>query len=221
MSRRIEPSRLLLTLTVLLAAAPGSLRAQSGDEDPPKQGFELSGAIGALTPLAKLADSGDSIRAELSTRLSFGAELDYWFGGGFGIGVVGGYSNPHLTVQVVQGEGAFPASINLGSVDRWVASGNLMWRPNLSGSAVVVRPYFGIGAGVTSITYPTGGDLEVSDETRFTGSVIGGAQVAISGGWFARLDVRDYISSFDAEPFQESRVQHDLVTSVVLGYAFR
>ena len=221
MSRRIGVSSLVAVLSaaVVALATPGSLAAQSSDEQPPTRGLELGASVGVLTPLAKLADSGDTIRAELSTKVSFGAELDYWFGGGFGIGVTGGYSRPELTLQIVDEDG-FPMAVELGAVDYWMASANLMWRPDLSGSASIVKPYFGVGGGIVSIAYPTGGVLEVEDESRFAGSLLGGAHVAISGGWFARLDVRDYISEFEAQPFRESKLQHDLSTSVVIGYAF-
>jgi len=213
-------SFLALPLAVAALAAPGALNAQSSDENPPTTGLEFGASIGVLTPLAKLADSGDTIRAEFSTKMSFGAELDYWFGAGFGIGIVGGYSRPELTLQVVEDVGAFPTAIDLGSVDLWTAGANIMWRPELSGSAATVRPYFGGGVALVSVTYPTGGPLEVEDESRLAGTILGGAHVVITGGWFARLDVRDYISTFDTAPFDETKTQHDLITSVVVGYAF-
>ena len=84
-----------------------------------------------------------------------------------------------------------------------------------------MRPYLGLGAGVVSIMYPESEDFpEIENETRFAGTILGGAHVALSKGWFIRLDVRDYISKFDTEPFQESKVQHDLLTSFVIGYSF-
>jgi len=44
--------------------------------------------------------------------------------------------------------------------------------------------------------------------------------VELSKGWFVRLDVRDYISKLDTEPFAETKTQNDLVTSIGVGYAF-
>lgn len=210
----------MLAIAACLLAIPAGAGAQEA-EDETASGLELTGFVGALTPLAKLADSGDTIRAELSTKVAFAAELDYWLGS-FGIGVVGHYSNPELTIQIAPSDGGdFPTALQLGGVDYFTLTGNLLWRPVLEGSAAVVRPYFGIGAGIASITYPTSEDYpEISDETRFTGSLVGGAQVALRRGWFVRLDIRDYISSFDTEPFRESKMQHDLVTSIGVGYAF-
>ena len=74
---------------------------------------------------------------------------------------------------------------------------------------------------MVSITYPQAeGFPEIESETRFTGTLLGGAHVALTKGWFIRLDIRDYISQFNTEPFQESKMQHDLVTSFGVGYAF-
>lgn len=209
-----------LAVVCALLTLPSSGTAQEAEAES-ASGFEITGSIGALTPLAKLADSGDTIRAEFSTKVAFAAELDYWFGA-FGIGVVGGYSTPELTLQIAPDDDiGFPESIDLGSADYFTITGNLMWRPVLSGSATVVRPYLGVGAGLVSITYPQSDEFTgIADESRFAGSLFGGAHVSLSSGWFVRLDVRDYISSFDTEPFEQSKMQHDLVTTFALGYAF-
>lgn len=207
-------------LTVALLVAPQGALAQEA-EDERSSGFEVLGLIGVMTPLAKLADSGDTIRAEFSTKVAFGAEVDYWFGN-FGVGVVGGYSSPELTIQLVPADSiGFTQAIQLGSADYWMLTGNLMWRPMLSGSATIVRPYLGVGAGMVSVTYAQSEDFpEIASETRFTGTLLAGAHVTLSKGWFVRLDVRDYISQFNTEPFEESKMQHDLVTSFGVGYAF-
>jgi outer membrane beta-barrel protein len=217
-ARRIAAG--MMAVAFALIGGPAGAGAQETDDER-ASGIELMGSIGALTPLARLADSGDTITAELSTRVAFGAELDYWFGS-FGIGVVGGYSNPELTIQIRQEDDiGFPLGVQLGAADYWTFTGNLMWRPQLSGSSTVVRPYFGVGAGVVSITYPQSDDFpDIESETRFAGTILGGAQVALSKGWFLRLDVRDYISQFNTEPFRESKMQHDLMTSFGIGYAF-
>ena len=207
-------------LAIALLVAPQGARAQEAESER-SSGFEALGLIGVMTPLAKLADSGDTIRAEFSTKVAFGAEADYWFGN-FGVGLIGGYSSPELTIQLVPTDSiGFTQSIQLGSTDYWMVTGSLMWRPMLSGSSTIVRPYLGVGAGVVSITYPQSEDFpEIASETRFTGTLLGGAHVTLSKGWFARLDVRDYISQLNTEPFEESKMQHDLVTSFGVGYAF-
>lgn len=199
-------------------ALPGVAAAQSTDDAPSADGFELTGYLGAYTPLAKLADSGDSLRAEFSTKIAYGLELDYWFGN-FGVGLNGNYARPNLTLQIVE-EVGFPISLDLGATDVWMATLNLMWRPQLKGSASIVRPYFAVGPGVVSVMYPADREFDIEDETRFAVALAAGAQIEINSGWFARLDLRDYISQFNTEPFAESKTQHDLITSVGLGYAF-
>ncbi len=215
------PARIrMATVTAALLALtfPGAAMAQSADDETSASGFELTGYLGAYLPLAKLADSGDTLRAEFSTKVAFGLGLEYWFGS-FGIAVNGNYTNPDLTLQVVEDEG-FPTSIPLGDTELWMASANVLWRPVLHGSASVVRPYFGAGPGVVKVMYPSDDAFDIQDETRFAISLVGGAQVELSKGWFVRLDVRDYISKFDTEPFAETKTQHDFLTSIGVGYAF-
>jgi opacity protein-like surface antigen len=208
------------TFPVLLVvlALPGVAVAQSTADTTSADGFELTGYLGAYTPLAKLADSGDSLRAEFSTKIAYGLELDYWFGS-FGVGLNGNYARPNLTLQIVE-EVGFPISLDLGATDVWMATLNLMWRPQLKGSASMVRPYFAVGPGVVSVMYPADREFDVEDETRFAVALAAGAQIEINSAWFARVDLRDYISQFNTEPFTESKTQHDLITSVGLGYAF-
>ena len=203
---------------LVVLALPGVAIAQSTADTTSADGFELTGYLGAFTPLAKLADSGDSLRAEFSTKIAYGLELDYWFGN-FGVGLNGNYARPNLTLQIVE-EVGFPISLDLGATNVWMATLNLMWRPQLKGSASMVRPYFAVGPGVVSVMYPADREFDIEDETRFAVALAAGAQIEINSGWFARLDLRDYISQFNTEPFAESKTQHDLITSVGLGYAF-
>jgi len=212
--------RLVAIAAALMAfAIPGTATAQSTDEDPSASGLELTGYVGAFLPLAKLAESGDSLTAEFSTKVAFGLGLEYWFGN-FGVQVQGSYSNPSLTLQVIEDAGSFPISVKLGNTDVLMAAANILWRPRLSGPAAVVRPYFGAGPAVVKVMYPTDNEFDIQDETRFAISLVGGAQVELSKGWFVRLDVRDYISKLDTEPFETTKTQNDLVTSIGVGYAF-
>ena len=135
MSNRTKgwPARIrasVVTAALLAIVVPGALTAQSADEERSPSGFELTGYIGAYLPMAKLADSGDTLSAEFSTKVAFGLEVDYWFGN-FGVALNGNYANPNLTIQVVEGEGSFPTSINLGATDLWLAAANVLWRPQL------------------------------------------------------------------------------------------
>jgi opacity protein-like surface antigen len=209
-------------LSVLALAAPRFAAAQSTDgstqDAGSASGLEFVGYVGLLTPLSKLADSGDTLSAEFSTKVAVAAELDYWFGS-FGIGLQGSFSDPKLTLQIVENEG-FPTSVPLGDADLWRTAVNFMWRPTLGGSAVVARPYFGAGPGVVWVMYPENEDFTIEDETRFAISLVGGAQVEVRSGWFVRLDVRDYISKLDTEPFADTKTQNDLTITFGIGYSF-
>lgn len=208
-----------IAAALMAFAIPGAATAQSTDEERSPDGFELTGYLGAYLPLANLADSGDTLSAEFSTKVSFGLGLEYWFGS-FGIAVNGNYANPDLTIQIFEDDVGFPTSIALGATDLWMAAVNVLWRPQLKGSASIVRPYFGAGPGVVILNYPQDDSFDIEDETRFAISLAGGAQVELSKGWFVRLDVRDYISKLDTEPFAETKTQHDLFASIGVGYAF-
>lgn len=206
------------TILMVFAVAERA-SAQSPEDEGSADGLELTAYIGGFTPLSKLADSGDSLRAEFSTKVAFGLGLEYWFGS-FGIGVNGNYSNPNLTLQIVDEDVGFPTSLDLGSADVMMAAANLLWRPQLSGSTAIVRPYFGAGPGVVKVKYASEEDFGIEDETRFAISLVGGAQVDFGKSWFVRLDLRDYVSKFDTEPIPDSKTQHDFITSIGIGYAF-
>jgi outer membrane beta-barrel protein len=202
------------------AGFPSSAQAQRTGSDDGAGSLQLTGYIGLLTPLSRLADQGDTLSLEFSTKASFAAEIDYWFSGSFGLSVVGGYSRPDLTVQAIITDappGTLPTPIKVGRADYWAGTANLMWRPILGGSATVLTPYFAVGAGVSRLSYPSGGFIELSGETRFVGTVAGGAHVEMSGPVYLRLDVRDYVSTFDTEPIRESKLQNDLTVSIGIG----
>jgi hypothetical protein len=189
MSQMMRSSGGCFALGALLIAAtavfPQSAAAQ-GVEEEKTGGLELTGYIGLITPLARLADQGDTVTAELSTKVSFAAELDYWLESGLDL----------------------------------AATANVMYRPNLGGAAAVLLPYFGLGAGVVSVGYPDVGDVVIQDESRFAGSIFGGAHIRFSGRWFVRLDLRNFTSKFDTEPFESSKLQNDFTSSVGVGVRF-
>ncbi len=198
----------------------------------PSSSLELTGYVGALTPLADLASAGDSISLEFSTKMAFSAGLDLWFPSGLGVGVLGGYSRPDMTVQLVLpplGEGlpTRTRELNLGAADYWYAVGTLMYRPNLGGPAALVRPYFVAGGGVLHTAEGAGtvevdeGPIAISVEsaTKPVGVVGVGGHVLLGKSWFLRLEIRDYISSFDSEPFSDGKLQNDLISSFGVGLA--
>jgi outer membrane beta-barrel protein len=188
-------------------------------------GFEVTGYLGVLTPLSTLANQEDTLKAEFTTSVSYALGLDYWFSGGFGIGVFGGYTQPEMTIFLIEEAGAFPAELSLGNVDYWYGVLTAMYRPNLGGNKAILRPYFLLGGGVKSLG---SGELDLGDGETFSVesstkpvlAIGAGAHLIISKSWFLRLDVRDLISQFDSEPFQDAKLQNDLFTSIGFGYAF-
>jgi hypothetical protein len=223
MSQMMRSSGGCFALGALLIAAtavfPQSAAAQ-GVEEEKTGGLELTGYIGLITPLARLADQGDTVTAELSTKVSFAAELDYWLESGLGFSAYGFYSRPELTVQIFESDVGFPTPLQLGATNYLAATANVMYRPNLGGAAAVLLPYFGLGAGVVSVGYPDVGDVVIQDESRFAGSIFGGAHIRFSGRWFVRLDLRNFTSKFDTEPFESSKLQNDFTSSVGVGVRF-
>jgi outer membrane protein W len=187
-------------------------------------GFEIAGYLGVLTPLSTLANQGDTLKAELTTAVSFALGLDYWFSGGFGIGAFGGYSQPEMTIFLVEDAGSFPSELKLGNIDYWYGVLTAMYRPNLGGNKAILRPYFLLGGGIKSlgssaIDLGDGETFSVESSTKPVLAVGAGAHLILSKSWFLRLDVRDLISQFDAEPFEDAKVQNDLFTSIGVGYA--
>jgi len=200
---------LLVTGTLLAWPAATALAQQAGS------GLELTGHIGALLPLAELANEGDSIKAELSTKPVFGASLDYWFGGSWGVGFTAGISQPNLIVSTVDPVSGFPVSDDLGSVDYLHAEGTLLYRPQLPGAAAIMLPYFGVGAGIRSLSFSE--DAGVADTEDVVLILNAGGHVKLGDRVHLRIDVRDLISSFDAAAFEDSKRQHDVLLSVGLG----
>lgn len=228
--------RILLGAVLVALAGPAALRAQQSplageNVYPPasdSRGFELTGYLSLLTPLSDLASSGDSLSLEFSTDIAFGLGLDYWFPSGLGIGIMGGYSQPEMTVQrvlppVSPGLPTLTEELNLGATDYAYGVATLMYRPNLQGGWGMVRPYFVAGGGVLHTGDATGTNedgsfsITVDSQTKPVGVVGLGGHILLGNSWFLRLEFRDYISSYDQERFDDSKLQNDLVSSVGIG----
>lgn len=215
------------TPRVALAQETGTWNETANPDDDLGQqgaGLEITGYLGVLTPLSTLANQGDTLKAELTTAVSFALGLDYWFSGGFGIGAFGGFTQPEMTIFLVEDAGSFPSELKLGKVDYWYGVLTAMYRPNLGGNKAILRPYFLLGGGIKSlgssaIDLGDGETFSVESSTKPVLAVGAGAHLILSKSWFLRLDVRDLISQFDAEPFEDAKVQNDLFTSIGVGYA--
>ena len=214
-------TRALFIIFMLAAAILSPTGSQAQDMPDPSAGqegttpsVELTAYGGALLPMSLLGSQGDSIQAELSTKPAFGAGLEFWFGGGFGLGVGGGIASPDLTLTIVDSGSGMQQDIDLGSSDYLHGEALLLWRPRLRGSAASVLPYFGAGAGVRRISFD---DPDYEDTTDLTIVLNAGTHLQLSEQVHLRLDVRDLISSFEGGPFESGDTQHDLVTRVGIG----
>lgn len=209
-------------LVALAALAnPGELAGQEAAggawqrENPVPSTLELTGYAGVILPMSVLGSRDETQQADLSTKPAFAAGLDVWFGGGFGLGLMGGLASPDLTLTTADPEGG-PADVaELGTVDYLHGEALLVWRPGVSGSGAVLLPHFGAGAGIRRLGFDAATGFE--DTTDAVLVLAAGAQVRISDRLHLRLDVRDLMSSFEGGPFESADTQHDLFVHVGLG----
>jgi len=222
----VRAAKVGLCLALLGGLLPGMASAQERsmtDEQPEerKGSLELSGSIGLLTPLSSLAstdvqavDTAVVVRTDLSTTVAFVAELDYFFPNGLGIGVQGAYAGPDVTAQVVDTTAVPPAFVNLGTANYWAISGNVMYRPHLTGPAAMVVPYGAIGAGVRSLSFSQNGTLGLANSTDFMGTAALGAVVDLADWIGLRGELRYNLSSYKSPLTGDSKMQNDIVVSV-------
>ena len=200
----------LLGAGMLLALPVAQAQGQE-----PGAGLELTGYVGAVLPLSQLVNQGDTMAVELSTKPVFGASLDYWFGGSWGIDFMAGFSRPDLTVSTVDPVSGIPVLMSLGTVDFLHAEATLQYRPNLPGAAAVLLPYFGIGAGIRSLSFPDGSGFVDSDDVTLI--INAGAHIKLSERIHLRLDIRDLVSSFASDGLDDSKLQNEFLVNVGLG----
>lgn len=184
------------------------------DEGSSITSLELTGYVGALLPLSALG-AGDSIRSEFSTRPSFAASLDYWFGGSIGIGVMAGYTTPDLNLTTVDAGNQQQNIADLGDVDYLHGEALILFRPALVRSAAILLPYIGAGVGYVDLTMPEGSGFE--DSSSLALALALGTHLRVSDRVHMRLDVRDLVSSFEGGPFADGNVQHDVFVQVGVG----
>ncbi len=222
-----RPTRLMTAFVVGGVMAAGTSPAWAQDapawaQDAPggtgaAGGPEIKAFVGLFSPLSSLAEQGDTLQAELSTAAAFGGEITYWLPGGLGIAGMVTYSSPEVTSQDLSS--GVPVPVSFGNADVLFFGGSLVYRPNLSGAASIVRPVFGVGAGARRVTFPTDPGLSFENATSVAGIIMGGADVTLNDRVVFSLAVRDYVSSFDDPVLDSSKRQHDMVLSA--GFAVR
>jgi len=205
----------IAVIAIAAMAFPAGATAQAYNATVTPPTVELTGYVGAIFPMSVLGSQGDSLQAELSTKPAFGAGVEYWFGGDFGLGVTGGFASPDLALTTADAETGQQDRAELGTVDYLHGEALLLWRPRFTSSATVLLPYFGAGAGVRRLDFEDGSGFE--DGSDVTLVLNAGTQIWVSEGVHLRLDIRDLISSYKGGPFASSDLQHDLFVQVGLG----
>lgn len=211
------PARTLLTraaaalaATALAAWLPAEASAQPGPVSSPVQ-VELNVSGGVLVPLSSLVESsGTGSELELSESAAFG--------GGVGIGLPGGL--------VLEGQALFAPGTKLEDLsgaqltegDILTVSGHALYRFPLP----LVKPFFGGGVGLRSLSLDDATALETDSESDFTGVLLAGAYVTAVPGLNIRAEVRDYLSSFQDPRLTEdaSKLQNDVALLAGLSFSF-
>ncbi len=208
---------LLLGLLSVANVSAGSAQATDPPEEPfPSPTTVITGYFGILAPLANLTEDAESFGTKVSLSIAFGGEVAYFLPSGLGFGVQGLFAPAELAVEATDFPGAIPP--DLGNVDWFVLSGNVMYRLDLKGPAGVVEPFGVAGAGIRRLGLEPIASDQATTSTDFAGNFGAGAFVLISKSIAFRVEARDYISSFTSEGTGRSKVQHDLV--VLTGISF-
>lgn len=211
----------LLAASLLGRAAPAVAQSPDPAEPEARYGFEVTGFVSALAPLAKLVSNEGGASAELSSSAGLGAALGYFLPNGFGVGAWGVWVPADISVTAVDPDTGFPSTSDLGDADYVAAVASLMYRPNLAGTVAVLQPFFSVGAGIRRLSLSAEDESVVNDATDFVGTVAAGADVDLSTSLALWLEVRDAISEFESEALELSTLQNDITISVGLGVRLR
>lgn len=207
-------------LTLLIALAPSSLAAQAQ--------FAVSAFGGVYLPTADLFDGvvpvdtfgPSSLKFKQSTGFTFGARLAVWPTARIGIEAEAAYVSSDVEGDFIVASGGrlIPVS-GTESGSLLLGSLNLMYaliRPPLEPLSIYVSG----GVGFVS----RGGDaFDNFEDTSDIAGVVGlGLKYGVAKGLWIRVDLRDYISSFEEKALSrfalqggESKLQNDLL--VVAG----
>lgn len=216
-SRPKRAVSILGSVAALATLAAGPLRAQLS---PPVR-FELAGGAGALLP------GTDLVRAD---SLPGGVQLGGSFAlhGSAGLHLPGGFGIEGHLVWAPNAALEGTGGTKLGRADWMALTLNGVYRPPLPILSSVLEPFLGAGLGVRRL-YPERpiGTFQcprvpeipcppvlqdASDRSEFAVEGMLGTEVALPGLWRLRVELRDYLTSF--EDRGDARLQSDLA---VLG----
>lgn len=216
--------RALPTALCLILGAAASLGAQAGPMEPDAAsaapaGLEAAGFVGWISALANLSDDPATFSTALDPYVAVGAEAVYWFSSRFGLGVMAVFAPSEIGTRATLPDE--PAPESLGDVDYLAGAANVVYRIPVSGTATPVRPYFAAGAGVRHLGIGEAAEPALASSTDPAATVAAGVRLDVLGDLELRMEVRDFMSSYEAPGTGESTFQNDIAVTVGLGARFR
>jgi len=214
---------LLATLLAAIALGPTPLRGQAtGEEEEAARegGFELTGQVGLITPVSNLTEDVNAFDTSLKVGLAYSLDGTYWTSRKFGLGFAGLYSPAELQTVASGFQGAVPN--DLGNADYFAGIVNAVYRFRGTGSGAGAEPYIAAGGGVRRLSVDAIASPQVESSTDPVGTLAGGIRVEDIGfGLLMKVEIRDFISSFESPATGSSKLQHDFAITFGLGTRIR
>lgn len=224
---RTATAKAALVGAVFLAAAPpGALAGQAGPPaevapetmDRTGERLYVTAFAGLLAPLNDLTGDPASFGTTLTSSAALGLEGVLWLGSRWGVGLQGLYAPAELALKPsTDFQGVVPE--DLGGADYLAGAATVLHRFPFAEPDSPIEPYFGAGVGLRRLSVDPIARPEVEDRTSAVGTLTGGAFVRLSRRLAVRLEVRDWVSSFESPTTAETRLQNDLAITVGLSTA--
>lgn len=200
----------------LLLLPPGSPLAAQADVPRATAGPEVSVSGLVLTPLALLTDSDVSFDTEVSSSAGVTGGLTWWLGRHLGVAARAAWAPAQLNLRGAPLGAAVPD--DLGDADYLAGTVEATWRFLPGGAASMLEPFVSVGGGVRHLELEPVAAPEARTATDPAATAAAGTRVRLWEGASLRLELRDFVSSYDAGETGESRIQHDVQLSVGLGF---
>lgn len=178
-------------------------------------GLEIFAIGGGLAPLARLSADPGSYATQLSSAPAVGGAAGWWLPGGLGAGVEVLYAPASLNVLPTAFQGPIPTG--LGNGRYLAATAEIRYRLRPAGPAGLLAPYAALGGGIRRLEFDPIARMDVQDTTDPVGTAAVGVAARLVGPVAMRLELRDYLSSFDSSATGQSHLQNDILITVGLG----
>jgi len=180
--------------------------------------FELVGQVGLLTPVSNLTEDSNAFDTSMKVALAYTLDATYWTSKKFGLGVVGLYSPGELQMLPSGFQGAVPN--DLGDADYIAGVVNAIYRFRGTGSGSGAEPYIAAGAGIRRLSVDAIARPQVESSTDPVGTLAGGIRIEDVGfGLLMKVEIRDFITSYESPTTGASKFQHDF--AIRLGFGTR